>query len=330
MPRKARRQDQPGRRRRAIADATPQPLAVIAGLPRRTHQAARIELERQFPRWRIISEPYPDTFEKIYTFEPPILATLRGVAAFAAENQEAEVPRPARLVLFYVDTRQRERLLDAVGYAALPVPLVRKDWHWPQGRHWRIDIDATIDALVSALRSTEEAPLSDLRLRLERVEKDEPLLLPPRNFRVGRQDNLVPRFDRLIREGGFQAERFDDIRSQDFEFDDLFRFFRRVPGKSARFRVDARGLVFAISPRGQHGPLRAGEIGGMSLQRLRFMLEGMYRFGTPLRRGFQHDVQWPGARDLQEESFFCSDRGAEMPISGDHVDIYPNDRVRGG
>jgi hypothetical protein len=316
------------KRRRVIADTTPEQLAVVVGLPRPAHNAAKIAIEEAFPRWRVISEPFPEGRERIYSFDEPVERTLRRVCDFASEQAELPIPRPARLVLLYVAAPGEDRLFEGFGYAALPVRIDDPGWHWPHGKHWSADTAVTHRLLLDALAATANAPLHDLRLRLERAEPCDALLLPPRNFEVVDEGSLQPRFDRLLREGGFMAAVFDDLASRHFAFNELKDFFKHVPANSGVFRLDKRGLIFASAPRGQHGAMRVQDVEAIDeLRQYRLLLEGLYRFGTPLRSGFQHDVQRQNA-SLVKEKFYCAARHETIEISASHANIFANDVVR--
>jgi len=328
MTRRRRGADLPGTRRVVIADATPQPLAIIAGLPAAASQAALRALEAEFPLWKIVTEDFPKSFEKTYQFDPPLLNLLRSTCSFAAAQPVLPIPRPAQVMLFYVDAPNSQRLLDAFGYSVLASRLKADDWHWPQGRHWRIDINVTVDILLNAARQMRQGPLEELRLRLEQPTKDDPLFLPPRNFKHRVEGNLVARFNRLLHMGEFAEVAFDDLATQRFDYDNLEGFFKNMPGTSANFRVDARGLVFATSSRGQDGNRWAEDITGLPIGGFRNMLEGLYRFGTALRGGFQYDVQWSGKRPLQDEKFYDAESGQDVRITDSHANIFANDNVR--
>ena len=328
MTRRRRGADLPGTRRVVIADTTPQPMAIIAGLPAPANQAAVRALQAEFPLWKIVTERFPDSYEKTYNFESPVLDLLRAVCSFASAQPERPVPRPAQIMLFYVEAPDSARLLDAFGYSVLPSRLDCEDWHWPQGRHWRIDSNVIEDVLIRAARNMRQEPLEGLRLRLEQPAKDEPLLLPPRNFKPRGQENLVPRFNELLRTANFEGIAFDDLEVKAFDHRNLGAFFRRVPDNYASFRVDARGLVFATSPRGQDGAKWAEDVLALPLSEFRNMMEGLYRFGTSLRSGFQHDVQWANNYLLSNETFYDAETGTEKKISGDHANIFANDNVR--
>jgi hypothetical protein len=316
------------RRRRVISDATPEQLVVIAGLPRPAHNAAKIAVEEAYPRWRVICEAFPEGHERIYLHDEPVERTLKKVCEFASSQLDLPVPRPGRLVLLYVAAPGADRLLQGFGYAALPMRIDDAAWHWPHGKHWSSDATRTHALLRDAVAATEEGFLHELRLRLERADSNDALLLPPRNFEVANEGSLEQRFDRLLTEGDFVAADFDDLASRHFAFHELKDFFKRVPANHGVFRLDRRGLIFATAPRGQHGAMRAQDLEGVAgMAEYRLLLEGLYRFGTPLRSGFQHDVQWQNA-SLVREAFYCAKSRREVHVTGSHANIFANDVVR--
>lgn len=55
----------------------------------------------------------------------------------------------------------------------------------------------------------------------------------------------------------------------------------------------------------------------------------MFRLGSPLLDGLQHDVQWPFDDQLDQQPFYCSTDG-QVEVSGTYANIYPNDYARTG
>lgn len=317
-----------GRRsRRAIGNSTPQPLAIVAGLPTPAHNAAALALRAEFPVWEVIATPFPKQIGQTYADNGAILDLLRKVCAFAEAEADKQPPRPGRIVLFYVQAGGFEQVLNAFGFSVLAVPLDAPDWHWPHGKHWRADIDVVTHLLTDGVRSAETDGLLGLKARLEKAATDEALLLPSRNFMVNAANSLYQRFEVLHRTNMLHVEDFSDLKIQSFTYENMKRFFALTKGLRSNFRVDHRGLVFATSPRGQHGYPRVQNIScTQALSDFRRLLEGIFRFGTPLRNGFQHDVQWPEDRQLKGVSFI--DVATPVSISGTHANIYANDIVR--
>ncbi|TPK85448.1 hypothetical protein [Mesorhizobium sp. B2-4-17] len=252
---------------------------------------------------------------------------VRKVSSFAEENGGLVPPRPGQLVLLFVRDGGFEVLLDTFGLSTFAVPLDVADWHWPKGKHWRSDPDAVGELVRATLNDFERGRLLDFRLRMERQSSDDPLLLPARNFRMPDSTSLFPRLRGAHAEGALLDLDVADITIDTFTGTDLPTFFRKTGEVRKEFCVDRRGLVFATSRRGQHGPARvinSGELTGLA--DFRQLLEGCYRFGTPLREGFQHDVQWRKDRNLENEVFMNIDN--EVAVTGSHANIFANDRVR--
>jgi hypothetical protein len=313
--------------RRAIGNSTPQPLAILAGLPSPTHTAAVVALQAAFPTWKVIATAFPKPIGRAYADRGAILDLLREVCAFAEAETDKQPPRPGRLVLFYVQEAGFEQLLDAFGFSVVAVPLNAQDWHWPHGKHWRSDIDVVLKLLMDGVQSAGTNGLLEIKERLETPATDEALLLPPRNFMVDGQTSLFARFEALHRANALSDADFAELTIETFTAQNLKTFFVRTHGVRGDFRVDHRGLVFATSPRGQHGYPRVQNISGTkALGDFRPLLEGIFRFGTPLRVGFQHDVQWPNDRELKGVSFLDVD--TPVVISSTHANVYANDVVK--
>ena len=315
------------RNRKTISESTPQPLAIIAGLPAPNHNAVAKEITARFTKWKVISTPFPRGPASPYGDAGAILELAKEVCRFAENESEKTPPRPGRLVLFYTMDAAFARLLDVFGFSALAIPIQCENWHWPQGRHWRSDPDVVIPMITSAINRLESEDGNSLKIRLERTDSDDVLLLPPRNFHMSNGTTLFSRFDACHKAGTICDMIDHDISSEVFTIERLPTFFKNTGEVSKSFRIDQRGLVFAISRRGQHGPARMMNVSSIeALSDFRPLLESLYRFGTPLRSGFQHDVQWEDDRHLASVEF--ADIDQPIKLSQSHANIYANDRVR--
>ncbi|PZO40744.1 MAG: hypothetical protein DCE92_02000 [Alphaproteobacteria bacterium] len=318
----------PNKARVAAGPLSPQDLAIIAGLPRTAAAAGAAHVEALSTRWRAIGEPFNNPPGRIYADRRGLFDFMQNACAFIRDLGQTTPPRPARLVVFYVDDPSAQALFDAFGYSALFIRLDSKTWHWPRGKPWTSDIRAVRDVLTEAVDRTGAEALKALRLRLEAAATDEALLLPPRNFEQPDRSDLTARFSDLSHNETLHIEDFANLTTEVFDYDSLPKFFGKVRDISKPFRVDRRGLVFARSLSGQHGFVRLATMPGAGAATLfREPLESAFRFGTPLLDGFQHDVQWRGKARLAKQSFFDIATRTRIPISGSHANVYASDRV---
>lgn len=318
------------RRQKSVRRDRQVPLLVVAGLPERVITAAIKTVEREREPWRVIARTFPEADAEIYARENSILELLRETCVFAEVQRsktEKPIPAPSRIVLAYVAAPGSARLISAFGHSVYPVQLNVQDWHWPRGKHWRHQIELVVGQLKHAITLAESPAIHDLKLRLEARRKDDVLLLPGRNFHIN-GGRLQQRFREMLL-GNLMLEEVErDIETRRFPFEALSDFYARVGGQNKSFAVDARGLVFAISERAFHGNTWTIEpTVNYSENDLRLILEGLYRFGMAIPSGFQHDVQWEGQRNLNQEIFDCSKDGVK-DISGTHANVYGNDVVR--
>ncbi len=311
----------------------PTPLLVIAGLPEATAGPAAATINNNsHSRWRAIASAFTNRDEAIYETPRAVLELGRLACEFAMNGvRDADgIPAPSRLAVAFVDVPGFERLWEVFGHAVWPIPLRLPDWTWPKGRHWRHEIETVNRLLRSSLAATQANAAEELRLRLEAGRTDDILLLPGRNFHLGGNDRLIKRF-RSFMSGQIDAADVEKgVRVEKFAYERLAEFYNRVGGRGKCFAVDSRDVVFAKSNNGQDGWQRKipanAEITAALLQ---LNLESRYRFGTPLKPpGFQHDAQLEGKAVFTHEPFDCATKGA-VNMSGDHVNVFPNDVVTG-
>lgn len=314
-----------------VAARGPRPLLVVAGLPRPTANiiTGTIEKVRDV---KVVAAPFGHAGPAAYT-EDAIRTLLERACGFALRDRSGKpvdpVPSPGRLLLAYVEQPGWDRLIDAFGISALPLPMRVDGWSYPRGKDWRERIDEVRREVLNAFDTASAPPRRALRSRLENRSSAEKLLLPVRNFRTS-QGVL---FDDLLAclKGTATWDEFGhDIEIRRFPFEELSAFYVRVGGDNVRYPVDARGLVFANSLGGRHARVRVlPDEPKPSVSKLRALLESMFRLGTPLLEGFQHDVQWPWDEPLKNVPFDCSEDG-QVDVSGSHANIYPDDYIRPG
>lgn len=311
----------------------PTPLLVIAGLPEATALAAAATINNDVNlRWRAIATAFTNRDNSIYAEPRPILELGRLACGFAiADAYDADgIPSPSRIAVAYVDTPGFEQLWEVFGHAVWPIPLRHPDWTWPKGRHWRNEIETVIRVMRQELAVIETNIAEEVRLRLEAHRSDDILLLPGRNFQIDPELRLIDRF-RAFMSGQIDVAGVEEgVRIEKFPYERLAEFYKRMGGRGKRFALDRRDIVFPKSNYGQDGgqhDIPAGlEITATIVQRA---LESRYRFGTPLKpAGFQHDAQREGGAQFADEAFHCVNKGVVM-MSGDHVNVFPNDVTTG-
>jgi len=314
-----------------VAPAGPKPLLVVAGLPRPTSNTIKGTIEKRRDV-NVVAAPFGHAGPAAYT-DDAIRTLLERACAFALVDRNGQpvepIPSPNRFLLAYVKQPGSERLIEAFGVSAMPLPMDVEGWRYPGGQQWRENIEEVTRELLSAFDTSGAPPRQALRSRLEARSSAETLLLPSRNFNTeqGVLYNLIQ--ERL--NGTVPWDDFSkNIEIRRFPFDELTAYYTKTGRENARYPVDTRGLVFANSLGGRHGPARAlPNDPKPNVAELRSLLESMFRLGSPLLDGFQHDVQWPMDAPLKNERFHCVNDG-DVNVSGTHANVYPNDSVRPG
>ncbi|WP_296176120.1 hypothetical protein [uncultured Brevundimonas sp.] len=310
------------------------PLLVLAGLPQATAGAAAntINNDGKTP-WRATAVAFPDR-DPVYDVAA-VEELAAQVLAYARENYQGEEDpvNPTRIALAYVDDEWTQPLWEVFGSAVFPVRMTDPGWEWPDGRPWRFDTDAVHAAVNRARIGAESEEVTATRLRLEAHRRDDPLLLPARNFELARDAMLHDRFLALLESGIAPADIAaidEDVESRKFPFKHLPKFYAKTGGQNKSFAIDRRDLVFAKAHVGQDGGLHdipADAEEDLTAARLRRELESRFRFGTPLQPpGFQHDVQREFGAPLVRERMFCIDRGP-VNVFGDHANVFGSDMI---
>ena len=307
----------------------PKPLPVVAGLSRPTADTIAGTIENLRPV-NVVSVQFGKAGPVAYD-EAPIWTLLERACGFALRDRAgaavSPIPDPSSLLLAYVEAPGWERLIDAFGVSAMPLPMKVDDWEFDGGREWRALIEPLKEAVCAALDLVGRPPRRAIRQRLESRSAKELLALPLRNFETERGALLQDVLEAMSDPDRWAAVGAG-IETPRFTSEVLRRFHKRTGGANRRFPMDARGLVFANASGGRHAPVRALPAEPRpTVPQLRMLLESMYRLGTPLPDGFQHDVQWPEDAFLAKERFSCSQEGA-VDLWGTHANIYPDDYVR--
>jgi hypothetical protein len=324
------------KRARTFPPSSARNLAILGGFPLTVGTTLRDAIEANLPGFDTVFVPFSDrrgrAFERggaIAQLVSAVVGTLTTAQGKARQQGNGPPPPPRRLLLVHPRRQGVEDLLTAFGAAPLAIPI---PWpvKWEDRMPGRAEVLNEISPAVMAALEGLNDPAGFARriwARIEALNPADPLLLPGRNFVLqGGRDLWAALAD--LRRGGGDPAAFDEAfaGAARYQRPALPDFYARTGGTNKRFATDYRGLVFACPPHGGfHGVVRAVEAGddrtGLRL------LESLFRFGSRLPAGFQHDVQWPSPRRLAQERFACSKRG-QILVSGSHANVYPNDVVR--
>lgn len=316
-------------RRRVVQPRGPQPMYVIAGLPKAIHKDAVDGLQARLPHAIVKGIPSPTHDGALYS-GALVNLLVRSVGEFAVRrrtNGNAQ-PAPASITLLFVPASDQEALLQRFDFALMSAPLsalVARDLHYRQLRH---DRDAVADALIAAVAASGEARmnLTQVVRRLAYRSDNEALLLPPRNF-MTQDGNLVPIFT-AIRQGHRPwTDRLEEFGPSSLTHDDVPK---RIQGQQTRrVFVDSRGMaLFIAHPAAYDGPPREVE-GDQNVDGLVDALRALYRFGGAVEPGLHHDAQRSDGVALDGAVFECSTKG-RISAKADYANVYPNDFVRVG
>ena len=150
-----------GKPRRVVQPYGPQPMYVIAGLPKSVHKHALDSLQARLPQAIIKGIPSPSGDGALYS--PQLLDILvRSVGEFALRrrtNGNAQ-PTPQSITLLFVPSPDQEVLLRRFDFALMSAPLsalVARDQHYRQMRH---DREAVGVALAHAVAASGEARMN--------------------------------------------------------------------------------------------------------------------------------------------------------------------------
>ncbi len=310
---------------------TPVDLLLLAGLPHPLH--SRIEeflkgLAGVYSKVIAVSSASHDG--PLYR-KHPVESLLRAAADFSIRRlknrSENQPPRPRRIVLFYVPADDDQQLLSAFDFFVFPVPLrdlADFDEAGHQNRHNRVVCE---QAIQKAFEVYSRELIGSLQQRIESRRSSEPLLLPPLNFHLP-QRKLHQTFCELTRRTRTWKDCMPDgVVPEMFEREQLPGFLD-YQERQLIFR-DARDVIFPCA-RANELHWRLPDVPpGSDLRVLQDFLRSVYRFGTPLPDGFHHDAQLEWGHNFHNMNFDCS-RNGPIPVTGSHVNVYPNDYVRIG
>lgn len=306
-------------------------LILLAGLPISTAKPAAVTLQNRLKGWRVKALPFSESDADLYVDPKASVSLLRDACDFAevqrGKSATSAIPRPSRIILCYVHAKAHTNLLTTFGFSVFPVPVV-SNGGWKNGKSWRFNIDHVVTAFTKAIEVAQGGIAKEVQLRIQAKRSGEVLLLPSRNYILPDRSLLSDQFDMAMNGKQDWTKVGSEIVSEKFTKENFGRYYAKVGGNRKNFCVDNRGLVFANSSNGRHGPARQlrPEV-KVSANELKRLLEALYRFGTPVLSGFQHDVQLPDNKFLNNEVFACAESGY-VTVSGDHANVYTNDVVR--
>lgn len=315
-----------GRRSNNERIDTVAPLVIVTGVSGALAASVVGAIEKQTPPWRAVCRPFAEKDGGLYAQDTAIIESMRAAFEFAKHRRSPEgkaVPEPNRAVLAYVDDPSAGRLLDAFGHSVLPMKLADDRWEWPGGRHWRHYPETLLTLIKQALAAADSPEMMSLHLRLQARRNDDALMLPGRNYHAG-GDRLAAHYRAWLDNPTNTASDIEAVvETRRFKFEELEEFYKRTQGRNKSFAYDDRGLVFAKSEYGQHGRVWELPSETPDVPILRQKLESLFRFGTPIPEGFQHDVQWTDGKLLANQIFDCAEAGPKA-FSGSHANVYPD------
>lgn len=316
-------------RARTVGQPGANTLVVLAGFPKSISPTLVQRVRSHASNLDAVSVPFSEDDSRVYSpgsqaFRQLLLATCGATLTQQKKESKSRVPTPHRLLLIYARSQGFKCLLDAFNFSPFCLPVEPPTARWTA---WRKNLDAVsemISAQLAYARSSEGVPMA-VRLRVESQDPTDPLLLPPLNYQLQDGRELTHLFSE-VQAGNQDLTTIDThlLPVQTFTEETMPNFFRKVPGKKRRFRVDNRGLVFAFAVKGQHGAVYHMSV--TSEAEAALLLRKLFRFGTPVPPGFQHDVQWPGTRTLVREQFHCGQDGPGT-VTNSHANIFASDVV---
>src|SRR5947209_2041979 len=112
------------RRRRIIEPRGPQPMYVIAGLPRATHKNALDRLQARLPHAIVKGLPAPTRDGALYS-AAFVDQLVRSVGEFAVRRRTRgnAQPAPASITLLFVPAPDQEVLLQRFDFAIMSAPI---------------------------------------------------------------------------------------------------------------------------------------------------------------------------------------------------------------
>lgn len=314
-------------RRPVVQQRGPQPMYVVAGLPKSNHKVVVDTLQARLPHAIVKGIPSPSQDGALYSVAL-INNLVRSVGEFAVRRRTRgnAQPSPASITLLFVPAPDQERLLRRFDFALMSAPLpalVARDEHYQQLRH---DRDAAVAALVEAVKTSGEARtnLNHVERRLGYRSDNEALLLPPHNI-MTQDGDLVPVFLDFRQGNRLWTDRLTELGPTALTHDDVPARIQRQ--QTRRVFVDSRAVAFFIAhPAAYDGPTREVEDND-DVEQLLDALRSLYRFGGAVEPGLHHDAQRNDGSGLGGAIFVCCEKG-RISVNAPYANVYPNDFVR--
>ncbi|MCY4585473.1 MAG: hypothetical protein OXB98_05485 [Bryobacterales bacterium] len=299
------------------------PLVLLAGLPHPicSRVAESVKTSPSL-KARVIHQASPSHGKQLYS-KDTVEMLIKAVSHYVWRqlNSHPDPQRPQHLLLAYVPASDEEYLLSEFEFFAFPVRLNRMAGYDASGRQYRHDLDHAKRYVVSSLEKASRQFLTSFKRRLASVSDQEPLFLPPGNFRISKTERMSDIF-RTLQQTDSWSNPIDCVRKVKVTSDDLCK---SVPTGANKFVLsDFRSLLFPYGRMFHGRPPKLSE--NSSHEERKHFMRSWFRFGVPLLGGFHHDVQFAG-RPLKGVQFECSRKGC-LKLSCSHANVYPNDYVR--
>ncbi|MGO7805077.1 hypothetical protein ACC694_22240 [Rhizobium ruizarguesonis] len=315
------------KKRSVIKSAGPQPLYIIAGLPKAAYSQCVEALELRYPQAIFKGAPAASADAALYP-NHYIETLIRSAGEFAVRRRANgnEQPTPASLILIFVPSFDQEELLKTFDFAVMPAPLPVLATRDDRGAQLRHQPKLALEEIVGAIKPSSDAQLAlaEVRRRLAFQSDNEAILLPPGNFNI--KDSSLRTVFREFRNGARDwTDRLTHLGPTDLKHEDVPS--RIAKQQTRRPFVDQRGMAFFIAhPNAYDAPTREAD---STTAAILSTLQSLYRFGGSIVSGLHHDAQRSDGSPLGGATFHCSEKGPIQSNEG-YANVYPNDFVRVG
>lgn len=298
------------------------PLVVLAGIPHPICGRVATLIEQKVgPATRVIFQASGPDSKRLYP-APLVDALIKAVTGFAI--RQSSVPAPQHILLAYIPSDDEEKLLAAFDFYAFPIRLSRLS-EYNKGRQYRHDQVTCGQYTIESIAAITPQ-FMEVKRRLSSPSDMEPLFLPPNNFKVSTSERIADKFRGIRSLKQDWSDQMDSIRRVEVTQSELPKHVRTGVRKTVL--ADARGLLFPHDPSEHSIPRQLDESSTNLEKQSLSLMRTLFRFGVPLRRGYHHDVQFPGGKLIREQ-FECQDKG-KIFLSSSHANVYPNDYIRSG
>lgn len=300
------------------------PLTVIAGIPKDAEDAVGEKLIRHYRHrdgralrdFAFVSGLKEGGEYRAYTISKSLEALSERIHARRSRDERAE--NPGHLSVVFLESTLAEdnaRLVESFFVFAQCVMIRRTENAWNA-----YTIDQLKDIFVSAIDAM--SPIN--------IQGRGYLFLPLRQFQLDRGRTLFEDcLERAITDPGeipVTRERLNISKCERKHCDGCAQ-----PRAKPR-PVDSRGLCFSSSaPDGSPfgadtiwNRLRTAKTTAEKIFYSEIFFSSYYRFGAPILPGTHFDVQYPGSRKIEGETFDCPQHGKMPRFNRRYVNMYPN------